>query len=82
MKTKLLAVLLALASLSAAADLNAPSAGLSGESRAALVAQLREMSDGAAWWAEYYSYGAIDRAYLMGRADGFEAAAYIVETAR
>ena len=80
MKAKLAAALLALASLSAAADLNAPPAGISGESRAALVAQLREMRDGAVWWAENYSYGAVDYSYYMGRAEGFQAAAYILES--
>lgn len=79
MKSLLLTSLLALVSVCAASDLNAPPAGLSAEARQEIVTRLHELSTGAAWWAEYYSYGPVDRAYHMGRAEGLAVAAALLE---
>jgi len=51
------------------------------EGRAALVTRLREMSQGAAWWSEYYSYGPVDAAFNMGRAEAYATAAQMLEDA-
>lgn len=43
---------------------------------------LRRLADGAVFWAEYYSYGEVDRAYFLGRAEGLRLAADLIEASK
>lgn len=74
--------LIVFGSVGFASTLDAPDVALSAIRRTEIIEQLRAISAGSEWWSEYYSYGPVDRAYLLGRAEGFRQASDILEAAR
>lgn len=82
MKNRLLTLgFCALFAVGLAQPLAAPSAlmPLTSLQRQALVDQFNNNGRGQILWAEYYSYGPVDRAYWLGRAEQSLADAWVLE---